>query len=109
MNRAANFLFLFTLIAVGLSFAPIARAQSASGAGEIAALRQELRALAVRNQQQIEALQRQVSTLSAELAKSRSAPAAAAAPAPPARPPPSEPRPGGVVPRARRPQLAPES
>jgi len=105
MNRAAN--FLVTLVAVGLSFAPIAQAETASAVSEIAALRQELRALAARNQQQIETLQRQVSTLSAELAKSRSAPAASAS-APTAGALPTEPRPGADVPRARMPMLPPE-
>jgi len=43
-----------------------------SAANEIAALRLELKALAARNQQQIDALQRQVQELSAELGKHRS-------------------------------------
>ena len=67
MNRSAN--FLFTLIAVGLSFAPIARAQTASEASEIAALRRELRDLAARNQRQIDGLQAQMRALSSALAK----------------------------------------
>jgi hypothetical protein len=105
MNRAAN--FLFTLIAVGLTVAPMARAETDSAASEVAALRRELRALAARNQQQIDALQRQVGTLSAELAKSRSAPATAA-PAQAAGALPIAPRPGADVPRVGMPMLPPE-
>ena len=105
MNRAANFLFM--MMAIGLNFAPMARAETGSAASEVAALRQELRALAARNQQQIDALQRQVGTLSAELKKSRSASARAAS-VPAARGLPTEPRPGADVPRVGMPMLPPE-
>lgn len=74
---------LFVLIALSLT-AP-ARAQSTDS--DIAALRQEMKALAEKNQKQIDALQHEVRDLKAALAKSRAAPAthaaAAAAPATP--------------------------
>ena len=49
---------------VGVTFAPGARAQGAEAAGDVTALRQELQALQARDQDQIEALRRQVETLS---------------------------------------------
>jgi hypothetical protein len=58
-------------ISIGLAASPPVHADD-SAANEIAALRQELKALAARNQQQIDALQRQVQELSAELGKHRS-------------------------------------
>lgn len=79
MNRAAK--FLSVLMIIGSTFAPGAQAQTDSAASEIAALRRELQALAARQQQQIDSLQRQVHTLSAELAKRRAGPVTAAAPA----------------------------
>src|SRR6266403_2196822 len=72
------------LVAAGLAFTPLAWAQTDSTASEIAALRRELKDLAVRNQHQIDTLQHQVRELSAELAKTRRGRAtAAAAPAGP--------------------------
>src|SRR5215469_6470263 len=72
------------LIALSL----IASAHAESSDSDIAALRQELRGLAEKNQKQIDALQREVRDLKAALAKSRAAPpsraAAAAAPGAPA-------------------------
>src|SRR6266851_5842803 len=86
MTRAAC---LFpALVAAGLVFAPMARAQTDSTASEIAALRRELKDLAVRNQQQIDALQTQVRELSTELAKTRRGRATTAAGTHPAEPKP---------------------
>src|SRR5215469_728594 len=71
------------LIALSL----IASAHAESSDSDIAALRQELRGPAEKNQKQIDALQREVRDLKAALAKSRAAPpsraAAAAAPGAP--------------------------
>jgi len=94
MNRAAC--LLAVLIAIGSMFAPTARAETDSTASEIAALRRELKDLAVRNQHQIDTLQHQVRELSAELAKTRRGrAAAAAAPAGPVAA--AEPQPGAFV------------
>jgi len=94
MTRAAC---LFpALVAAGLAFTPLAWAQTDSTASEIAALRRELKDLAVRNQHQIDTLQHQVRELSAELAKTRRGrAAAAAAPAGPVAA--AEPQPGAFV------------
>jgi hypothetical protein len=72
----------------------ITTARAESSDSDIAALRQELRGLAERNQKQIDALQREVRDLKAALAKSRAAPpsraaASAAAGAPAAERPPA--------------------
>ena len=101
MNRAAH--FLLVVMAIGLMAAPPARAETGSAASEIAALRREMRDLAIRNQQQIDGLQAQVRALSAALAKTRPAPETAAATALP-----TAPRPGADVPRPRMPMLPPE-
>jgi len=94
MNRAAC--LLAGLIAIGSMFAPTARAETDATASEIAALRRELKDLAVRNQHQIDTLQHQVRELSAELAKNRRGRAtAAAAPAGPVAA--GEPQPGGFI------------
>ena len=90
MARAVAVFFL--LIAAGLTVAPVARAQSDGTAAEIAALRREMGTLVKRQQQQIDALQQQVRSLSAQLARTRSAPTTAAAL-------PTEPKPGPVAPR----------
>src|SRR6266849_7774346 len=100
MNTAAHFLLI--VMAIGLMAAPPARAETGSAASEIAALRREMRDLAIRSQQQIDGLQAQVRALSAELAKTRPAPAAATATARPIAP-----RPEGL-PRPRMPMLPPE-
>jgi len=102
------------LAASGLA-ASAARAED-SAASEIAALRQELKALAARNQQQIDALQRQVHDLNAELARRRGAPSTAVAvagPKPPAssaaaRSLPAEPREMEFVPITAQPTLPPQ-
>jgi hypothetical protein len=83
---------------------PLARAED-TATSEIAALRQEMKALAEKNQKQIDALQRQVRELNAELARRRGAPPpgqAVAAVTPPAAAPganPSAPKPppGGAA------------
>jgi hypothetical protein len=119
MNRIAG--VLFVMLATGSSFARIASAQNDPPAGEIAALRRELGVLAVRQQQQIDALQRQVRALSAELARHRAEPTSAAAvrfaPAPAAprvaetRPRsglPTAPKPEEVAPVAQMPMLPPQ-
>src|SRR5258707_4150973 len=84
MNRAVY--LLPVLMAAGLAVAPMARAETDTAASEIAALRQELKALATRNQQQIDSLQHQVRELSAALRKSRTTNATAAVVAPAAEP-----------------------
>ena len=84
MNRAAC--LLAGLIAIGSIFAPTARAETDATASEIAALRRELKDLAVRSQQQIDTLQHQVRELSAELGRSRRGRATAAATVTGARP-----------------------
>ena len=91
-------------VVIGLALLPQAHAED-SAASEIAALRQELKALAVKNQQQIDALQSQVRSLSAQLAKTRGAPAtkSAAAGALPAEPTPEE-----VMPVPAMPMLPPQ-
>lgn len=93
MNKAANFLFI--LVAAGLTFAPTVGAETTAESSEIAALRREMRDLAARNQQQIDALQRQVRALSSALAKRRGVPATAAASGAPA----ARPGPGPAAPR----------
>src|SRR5260370_1163890 len=107
MNRAAC--LFAALIAIGSMFAPTARAED-STASEIAALRRELKDLAVRNQHQIDTLQHQVRELSVELAKTRRGRATAAtAPAGPVAA--AEPKPGAFVqeapPPAGQPPAAP--
>lgn len=94
MNGAAR--FLPALVAAGLVLSPVAHAQSGASADDIASLRRELRALARRDQREIEALRHQVRALSAALARAPAAPANAAAPKRPAplpvpaiRPPPA--------------------
>jgi hypothetical protein len=123
MSKAAR---LFPVVlAAGLVLSPAARAQSGASADDIAALRRELRALAQHDQQQINALQRQVHALSAALAKSRRASRTAAARPAPAEPQmtrsaetmaptaevtglPVEPKPeAGAPPHARMPRLPP--
>jgi hypothetical protein len=69
------------VMAVGVMSTPAARAETDSEASEIAALRRELKELATKNQQQIDALQRQVHELSTALGKSRATSASAPAPA----------------------------
>src|SRR5260370_42180096 len=96
MNRAAC--LFAALIAIGSMFAPTARAED-STASEIAALRRELKDLAVRNQHQIDTLQHQVRELSAELAKTRRG-RATAAPAPAGPLAAAQPQPGPVIPAA---------
>jgi hypothetical protein len=90
------------LFLAGLTFVPAAQAETASTADEIGALRRELRALAAKDQQQIDALQRRVQALSAALAKSRTPPPTASATPRAAIPPvatlPIEPKPGANVP-----------
>jgi len=106
MNRAAC--LLAGLIAIGSMFAPTARAETDSTASEIAALRRELKDLAVRNQHQIDTLQHQVRELSAELAKTRRGRAtAAAAPAGPVAA--AEPKPGAFVQEAPPPAGQPSA
>src|SRR6266404_1671447 len=106
MNRAAC--LLAVLIAIGSMFAPTARAETDSTASEIAALRRELKDLAVRNQHQIDTLQHQVRELSAELAKTRRGRAtAAAAPAGPVAA--AEPKPGAFVQEAPPPAGQPSA
>jgi hypothetical protein len=84
MNRAVC--LFAVLMGVSLTVAPMARAETDTAASEIAALRQELKALATRNQQQIDSLQHQVRELSAALRKSRTTNATAAVVAPAAEP-----------------------
>src|SRR5437868_7721125 len=106
MNRAAC--LLAVLIAIGSMFAPTARAETDSTASEIAALRRELKDLAVRNQHQIDTLQHQVRELSAELAKTRRGRAtAAAAPAGPVAA--AKPKPGAFVQEAPPPDGQPSA
>lgn len=104
--------------ALVLAVSTAARAED-SAASEIAALRQELKALAARNQQQIDTLQRQVRDLNAELARRRGAPpagpaVAAAAPPRAAAAPgvaaslPEEPRPMEFAPVTAAPMLPPQ-
>src|SRR6266404_6997773 len=96
------------LVAAGLAFTPLAWAQTDSTASEIAALRRELKDLAVRNQHQIDALQHQVRELSTELAKTRRGRAtAAAAPAGPVTA--AEPKPGAFVQEAPPPAGQPSA
>ena len=95
---------LSALMVVGLTLAPTARAETDTAASEITALRQELKALATRNQQQIDALQRQVRELNTELARRRAAPPTG--PAVAAVGPPAAVAPGGAP---RAPKAAGES
>ena len=90
-------------VVIGLALLPQAHAED-SAASEIAALRQELKALAVKNQQQIDALQSQVRSLSAQLAKSRGAPTTKSA----AAGLPTEPTPEQVAPVPAMPMLPPQ-
>lgn len=102
VNRLHAACFILPVIVSALS--PPALAEE-SAASEIAALRQELKALAEKNQKQIDTLQRQVRDLSTELARRRGAPrpgqavAAVAAPAaaPGANPPARKPATGGAA------------
>ena len=85
MRLSVRLLVGLPLALVALSSIGPARAESSDS--EIAALRQEMKALAEKNQKQIDALQRQVRDLKSALAKNRTAPssraAAAAAPVAP--------------------------
>jgi hypothetical protein len=77
MTLSVRFVGGLALALVCLSLIAPARAERSDS--EIAALRQELKALAEKNQKQINDLQRQVHDLTAALAKSRSAPSPRAA------------------------------
>jgi hypothetical protein len=92
---------------VGLSFAPIVRAETSTEASEIAAMRRELKALAEKNQQQIDALQRQVRQLTSELARRRGT-AEATTPRGAAGSLPTEPAPMEFAPVAAGPMLPPQ-
>src|SRR5258707_7751218 len=106
MNRAAC--LFAALIAIGSMFAPTVRAETDSTASEIAALRRELKDLAVRNQHQIDTLQHQVRELSSELAKTRRGRGTARpAPAGPVRA--AEPKLGAFVPGAPPPAGQPSA
>lgn len=94
LHRILSGTFLIALALAGILMPAAARAED-SAAAEIAALRQELKALATRNQQQIDALQRQVRDLNTELARRRGAPAPAGPAVAAAGPPPPKPAPGG--------------
>lgn len=78
--------FFAAFVVVGLLLSPAAQAQNPATAEDIAALRRELRVLAERDQRQIDALERQVRSLSAALARRSAAPVNVAAPTYPAPP-----------------------